>query len=626
MMDRRILGTLLGTAAVAAVFFAAWAPGRGGRAGAAEPRDPAATTEREVSRTPGPPARTAVSVETAAVEAEPPAGAGLERSRGFVRNARGSPVSDVGVGTLADLERGTPAVRSGADGTFEIALRETLPVTLVAVDPAWVTVRSGAAFGEGGPEAVLVVAEAVAVAGRVVDPDGIGLAGADLRVDVPVQDLAGSAELLALTQREEWRATSGEDGRFALQRVPAVDSGRLVASLRGYEPARVALPRASADDLVIELAPLVDSGPGVSGRVVFSDGAAAPGATVTLGSARTRSGADGAFDLRFDSATPADRLVAVLPGLQPAVEPDFGAEVERRGAPIQGVRLVLGPATLTIAGRILDERGEPCPGWRVAVLDGTPIDSLSTAGPRAEDLATERGGPVRTGKDGSFVVGGLAARAYVLRAFRTQPPAQIVSEPIQAGARDVVLRLPPAAEPSPTRGSVRTRDGTPIEGVRVGVGAVSARLPGEPATPGDPVLTDAEGRFELASVPAGWIELVVEGESVLPASVLLAPDAPRDGVSIEVRRRASFRFDASSLEDPPDELRLVGSAGEGVATWSFEGERPRASGRVRLDAGRSGPVTVGEGELVLRVLRRGEELDRVAVTLDPARETEVVWP
>ncbi|MBK7877880.1 MAG: carboxypeptidase regulatory-like domain-containing protein [Planctomycetes bacterium] len=89
---------------------------------------------------------------------------------------------------------------------------------------------------------------------------------------------------------------------------------------------------------------------------------------------------------------------------------------------LHGVRLVLGGPALAIAGTVLDANGRPAKGWRVALQGASAT----------RDAA-------RTDRQGRFVLSGLVPGAHVLRAWSTTTDDAFESEPVEAGARDVVL-------------------------------------------------------------------------------------------------------------------------------------------------------------------------------------------
>ena len=233
---------------------------------------------------------------------------------------------------------------------------------------------------------------------------------------------------------------------------------------------------------------------------------------------------------------------------------------------------------------------------------------------------------MRTDKQGHFVLAGLSARSYVLRAHGSRPRAQILSAPVEAGSRDVELRLPPAEAPTALRGRVVSLAGEAVSDARVALAPIGSRRPGEPSVVGAGVTTGPDGSFLLDAVPSGWIELVVEGDGILPASRLLAPDESRDDVRVLVDPRRRLRFESALAQDPPDELRAVDAQGATLPLWILGSNTPRVAARARLREGRSEELSVNEAARELVIYRRGEELDRVELALLPDELNRIVWP
>jgi hypothetical protein len=147
-------------------------------------------------------------------------------------------------------------------------------------------------------------------------------------------------------------------------------------------------------------------------------------------------------------------------------------------------------AGLEIVGRVLDAAGRPAPGQLV----------LATA-----DDGTS-GGHANSTADGTFRIGGLAARPYAVvggseaAGFGVRAGVVPANEP-------VALTLRPAG-----RIAVRVVDpsGRPVAEAYPRVESVDGarvRLPGRTSGP-----TDAEGLFDLAS-PPGRVEVAVGHES-----------------------------------------------------------------------------------------------------------------
>lgn len=163
----------------------------------------------------------------------------------------------------------------------------------------------------------------------------------------------------------------------------------------------------------------------VIGLVSLPDGTPAAGARVRLGGQEERVGADGSFELRVPPAEGALDLVAFLTGHEPSVTPAF-VSGGTHGATHE-VRLTLGPPSLTLSGRVLDEHGRPLKNWTVE-LDGH--DALAQLGLR------ER---VRTDEEGAYTLTDVPTGVHVVRAWKERREAAYRSEPVQAGSTGVVV-------------------------------------------------------------------------------------------------------------------------------------------------------------------------------------------
>jgi hypothetical protein len=244
----------------------------------------------------------------------------------------------------------------------------------------------------------------------------------------------------------------------------------------------------------------------VRGRVVLSDGSGAGGAEVWSASARSRTDADGWFDIEPPSIGEPCR--ATLPGFQPA---------EARPC-TNGVTLQLGPPALAVAGRVRADHGEAGQGWRIAVLDATLVEPVGLQAATLESAASRAAARVQSSADGGFAVDGLAQRAYVLAAWRAarERIELYAAPPATPGGDPVEIVIPPAAE----RRSVELRcvdaRGEPLPGVRAG-------LPGAPAV----ATADSDGRLVLSGALPERITLVLcttDGQ-VQARSVELSADA-----------------------------------------------------------------------------------------------------
>ncbi len=248
----------------------------------------------------------------------------------------------------------------------------------------------------------------VAVAGRVLAPNGAPVAGA-------------AVELGQLF------ATSDRDGRFAFAHC-APGAYSATAELAGFSPgaAEFECRAAGQPELIITLA----AERRLDGLVVDASGAPAPDARVTVGTnvAVQRSAITGP-DGRFTIAGLGSRRYGVA-----ATRSDTAAEaieVDLATTDRATVRLTLAPGA--IAGVVVDERGEPVAEARVRATPGGRGLVLSFG----EDI---------TDPHGRFEIGPLLPGTYRLRAASPDDPDtnRYHGDHVEAatGATDARLVLP----------------------------------------------------------------------------------------------------------------------------------------------------------------------------------------
>ena len=198
------------------------------------------------------------------------------------------------------------------------------------------TARPGSAPPAGIPlpPVSLVLAAARPVVGRVVDPDGRAVPGAEVRIGEAPTEARQRAALRAAKERAEPQAVSDGQGRFRVAAVPALTvdvavtrAGSARAELRSFKVP----PGAGPVDLGrVALVPAA----GVAGQVVDAAGRPIAGAAVFRvlhlrpahemadelrdEEPETRTGADGRFALSgLATGTPVHLLVTA-PGSLPA--------------------------------------------------------------------------------------------------------------------------------------------------------------------------------------------------------------------------------------------------------------------------------------------------------------------
>ena len=562
------------------------------------------------------PAPAAPATATAAATASGPARA---RVRGHVYDLAGSPRAGL---SIVESRTARVAATSALDGAFEadVAIESGLEARGEGVG----TVLRHAGGG-ASDAAVIVVADLVDLAGRVVDAHGNAIADTRLWLACDAAALSRVPASLHATSLVGRGRVSSADGSFALAALPSGPGLALEVWREGYAAGRVPVPSASTSDLVVRL----DRSAGLralAGIVVDESGGGVAGASVRLGELYTTSTRpDGTFALPFGDDLEGASLFAWAPGRRAARVEGLGTRLAASDGDPTPVRLVLGPPPLSIRGRIVRADGTPGAGWKVSLASGTSASLHQAAPVWVEDLVAGRARAVASADDGSFVLGGLDERSYVLRA-RDERDTQLVveTEPVAAGA-EVVVEVPADALRERVAGRVVARDGTPVAGILVTASIVRLQQQGALTTAvsfdSRSTTTDELGRFELERVPRRFLHLRASGDRVVPASVELAEEARGDEVAIEVSRSCAVRIGGLGPDCADDDLVAFVDAG-GRTLWIA---RPGGYGgpTIALGEARLELLSVGEEARAL-VVRRGEqERLRRALRLEPGATTTV---
>ncbi len=288
---------------------------------------------------------------------------------------------------------------------------------------------------------------------------------------------------------------------------------------------------------------VVDRASTLQGMVVDQDGEpvarvevrATTGESPILTRSTARTAADGTFTLgglragTWTLRTSSDRFL-------PAIERFTLAREERRANLI--VQLRPGRA---VAGRVVDDRGVPVEGMRV--------QSRRAAGNMIVSRQLEVDAGTSTDQHGCFVLTGLAEPLVTLHAFGPGHSGESVAD-VPVGTGDLLIRLERLAV---LEGVLSFPDGTPIAG-----SVVAALAPGESSIDRQPELaefiqlgnyrasatTDADGRFRIASAPAGALTLMARGKGhrlVLRGGLHARPGQVLEDIRLVADRGAVLR-------------------------------------------------------------------------------------
>ena len=433
-------------------------PGAGSTVAVSAGVEPAGLAE------PAAPARLATRPEAPVRETE----GAPERTEFLVRDAWGRGVPDLDLvlatdeGTVLD---GRAPVRSDGSGRGFL----DPPASLSFLRPegdAWVPLYEGVVDPERPARpAVVVVAPAREVRGRLVDVRGEPVGGARLRarVELPVPLDPEAAARKPLIPR----ARSDGSGAFAAL-LPDLPMTTVEVAHPGHQRWR----HVGLDfDLPIVLTAVFELARPIVGRVVDPLGVGVAPAVVSLGTGAVRTQADGRFRISWTEPDPAlRRQVAarvgepVLQAYAPGV--GFGETPLEAGPEARAYTLVLDRSFGELRGRVVGADGVPREGVKVWVEDPTflaypgthPLEALESGRATAHVL---------TDAAGAFVHRVLDDREYSLCA-RDGTSGAWARARAAAGRGPLELSLA-----SPRRvdleGSVVTAGGEPVAAARVEV-------------------------------------------------------------------------------------------------------------------------------------------------------------
>ncbi len=572
------------------------------------------------------PARTAEAGDAPAKEDAPPAAAASTLVHGRVLDVLGSGLPDLPI-----AQASSPAhvwTRSDAGGRFELPSADD---DLVVADTDWYTLRSGEAVEQAGTGGMLVIAaRATRLAGVVLDPQGAPVAGALVRFRLPHTVFARFPEPLdRLREPRQEETESGADGTFEL-RAAGVERAQLFVSREGFETRSFPAPGVDRGDLVLTLAPDGEDGEiRIEGVVVHADGSPAAEADVLLADRNVRTDGTGRFALKsprwIEESAP---LCAVLPGLQAAVVPEFGAILRGAGAELPPQRLVLGAPTLGIEGFVVDADGAPKPGWTVQPID--PVLLLEGhIPPRSVEAVGLRGSlGTRTAADGSFELRGLFDRAYRLQATSGTELLRVESAPIPAGSRNARIVVPADARIPRVAGVVVGVDGRPVEGVLVRIVLVTFRTRnGYTMEHSQGMTTGADGRFELKDVPRRDASLDLWGDGIVPEKFEYADRGDLEDLRVEVVRRLHLRVEGVPPGSNVGTIEVHDARGERLQVMGFQGGGWWSSTSAAIEGGITPILAVPETARSVAFVGRGDAgvLGTRPIAFTPGEITVVRW-
>jgi hypothetical protein len=348
--------------------------------------------------------------------------------------------------------------------------------------------------GDGAARLDLVLEPPAVLEGSATGPGGGPVAGARVRLVPLVTRWPGFAPPSAPPEETAELRTDAAGAFRAAGLTPG--SWALALDATGYHP--VSLPRLPVPGpaVAVSLEPLGT----LEGVALLADGRPAAGATVRAVSAAHGATATSAADGRFRLAVPAGSY-AVLAVLG-----------ERGGAAAAPVAVAAGAIS----------HAEPFRLGAAAAVEGLVTRGARAPAAGAEVVLLAHGtrevvARTVTGPGGGFALAPLAPAAYDLAAAAPETsPALLEGVTVTAGQRFTTrLALPGTGA---VVGTVRDASGHSLVGVRV---RATGRAGGVPSRPPVETRTDFEGRFRLAPLEVGRVEVVAR-EDPLPLGVARA--------------------------------------------------------------------------------------------------------
>lgn len=416
------------------------------------------------------------------------------RLRGKVMDPQGRPLAGVAVAAVSAGALGERAFspsdpvtdRSLTDSQGRFELRRLRPEQSYEVRASRTGAFPAARRATVGDAAMpprdltLVLAPARAARGRVQDPAGRPIAGAEVIVRPALRP--GAPPNLPEEESARTPVQSDAKGAFALPELPAAEvelrvrrAGYASATLPALRiPAGTGPANPPVDLGVVTLRP----GAPLTGRVIDPRGQAVPGGEIFLldqpaGPNETEkalkgrkpaatSAADGRFSIADLAAGTPVHLAIQAPGY-------LVAQVRAVRPPTEKPVVVRLEPAASLLGRVVDESGDPVPGARV---------DLRWQASHPQDPELPLGEPIlrntRADGTGRFELRGVPAGP--VRVSVTAPPFMPLEgvkvelpRPSTAGELELVLERGALLQ-----GRVTTANGEPVSAVRVGVSGASA--------------------------------------------------------------------------------------------------------------------------------------------------------
>ncbi|HEX5717439.1 MAG TPA: carboxypeptidase-like regulatory domain-containing protein, partial [Thermoanaerobaculia bacterium] len=368
--------------------------------------------------------------------------------------------------------------------------RVNVLVTHEGYVPSWVE-------GVEAPTAkplVVVLEPASRLRGRVEDVSGEPVPGASVRMR-PAPPPPGTVGVKVRRSENTADVEAGHDGAFAFAEV-APGAVTLEASAEGFLPPEPVELQVPPNGEVQDVRLVLGRGAVVSGWITAPGGEPVAGARARVGAVQSESDAEGRY-----------RLAGVPRGLTGLAVSHPAYKGKTQQVDVQPgenrVDLTLEKGT-TVAGRVVDEAGEPRPGAEVT------LRNRSERGPR--------GYRASSGADGRFELLAVADGSFDLEAETGGFAPAVHPSVIEVAGRDVdgiemVLR----------RGAILSGRVLGLDPGQMAAVEVTAERAGRPARS---ATVDHTGRYEIAALEAGDWHLrarLAGGRREADAWVAIAP-------------------------------------------------------------------------------------------------------
>lgn len=533
---------------------------------------------------------------------------------GTVYDPGGEPVAGVRVAVGDRDTRDAWATESGEDGTYRLDGLPMRPLQVFAARDG-ATVETYGTLALPGVERFDVhLRPTTSVFGTVADEDGEPLAEAE--VQVMVQGLGTAA-----------RTTSGEDGTYQVEGVPAA----ALQWIRASAPGHVRHPDPSAPEQNLGVV-LREGEPfrmdltlrrGLSARVRVVDEADEPleGVGVTLllvsrwnaGKAFTAT-TDGSGTAALDDLVTASYLVRVqAPGrVQPGLPPRVNNLLQAPDAIPEAYRVFVDPETSPVTLEVTTVAG--------ATVSGTVVDATDqpVAGAEITIEGANPQAPVFSDASGAWTMDGVPESSRTTAQAELPTGSTGRSEPFivegSAAVSDVEIRLTPTGS---VAGRVVTEDGSPPTAavVRWALGRLQnggdwVRRRFEQAKEW-PVAAD--GTFEITGIPVpdGEVQVTIRADAPghLPGSssdAVVRADEQSGGIQIRLVTAHTVTGRVEGAGGEPVAGATVRHQWRGDGSGDQSNRRRRRQGPPVASGGLPVAQTDAEGRFVLRGVAAGD--------------------